>query len=63
MYLPQIATASVSDRMPTTKARSRTVSTDSRGSAVNAAARAGCGLSMECCDEDLSPSQLNFYNK
>ena len=49
--------------MPTTKARSRTVSTDSRGSAVNAAARAGCGLSMECCDEDLSPSQLNFYNK
>ena len=47
--------------MPTTKSRSRTVSTDSRGS--HTVARAESGLSMECSDEDLSPAQLNFYNK
>ena len=48
-------------RMPTTSSRSRTVSTDSRGSV--ALAKAGCGLNMECSDEDLSPAQLDFYNK
>ena len=54
---PQISIA----RMPTTKSRSRTVSTDSRGS--TAVVSAESSLIMECSDEELSPAQLNFYNK
>ena len=49
----------LSTKMPTTSARSRTGSSDSRSGQT----KSPCPLSMECEDDELTPEQISFYNK
>jgi len=47
--------------MPTTKSRSRTMSSDSQNSRSGAVSPSQCPLHMDCDEEELSESQMNFY--
>ena len=48
-------------KMPTTKSRSRTMSSDSQKSRAGAVSPSLCNLNMECDEDGLSEAQKNFY--